>query len=73
MLALAITAKTFGQRPSLLAGVADSVVALDFDIAAAAALYQHEHREPEAEPEVLWDWSESDRTPMKLTRLGVDY
>jgi hypothetical protein len=38
MLAIAATAKTFGQRPSALLGISDSVVALDFDCAAALRL-----------------------------------
>lgn len=74
MLALAVTAKMFGQRPSALAGIGDRVVALDFDICAAVALHWHENPELEAEPEVLWNWAEgNDRKPVKLIRLGVDF
>ncbi len=38
MLALAVTAKTFGQRPSAMLGIADRTVALAVDLAAAAKL-----------------------------------
>jgi hypothetical protein len=38
MLALAVTAKTFGERPSALLGIADRMLALELDLAAAATL-----------------------------------
>ena len=38
MLALAVTAKTFGQRPSALLEIADRLLALELDLAAAATL-----------------------------------
>lgn len=42
LLALAHTAKTFGQRPSSLLRLTDEVIALDFDCAAALVLIQAE-------------------------------
>lgn len=38
MLVLAVTAKTFGARPSALAAIADPLLALELDLAAAALL-----------------------------------
>lgn len=38
MLALAVTAQKFGQRPSRLLGIADRGVALELDTVAALAL-----------------------------------
>lgn len=48
MTALAVTAKTFGQRPSALLGVNDPVLALAIDLAATVKL----HLAAEPEPKV---------------------
>ncbi len=39
---VAVTAQKFGCRPSSLVGLGDSVLALDFDLAAAARLLDME-------------------------------
>lgn len=74
LLAMAITAKTFGQRPSALAGIRDAVLALEFDLASATTIWRQEHAPAEAEPEVLWDWRRGEeRQPVRNVRLGLDY
>jgi hypothetical protein len=47
MLALAATAKTFGQRPSTLMRIEDPVLSLAFDLAAAARLAEESRRASE--------------------------
>lgn len=44
LLALAITANKFGQRPSGILGILDEAIALDFDVAAARCLVKHENQ-----------------------------
>ncbi len=50
MLWLSLTAKLAGQRPSELAGIADEMAALDFDLACAfrMEIYEGETRKTEA-------------------------
>jgi hypothetical protein len=52
MLDLAVIAKEFGQRPSALLGIADPVLALNFDGAALARLIEFRAEMRGAENEV---------------------
>jgi hypothetical protein len=47
MVPLVATAQRFHQRPSALLAIADPVLALNFDLAAAAVLQRVEAREQE--------------------------
>jgi len=62
LLALALTANKFSQRPSALLGLRDETVALDFDIAAAFRLHEFEAENTRAlfgttdsAPDIQWE------------------
>lgn len=48
LLALAVTANSFGQRPSRLLGILDKNIALQIDTAAALALDKREQEQQKA-------------------------
>ena len=56
MVALAVTAKTFGTRPSALLAMEDPMLALELDLAAALALERERQESASSDSRVQEIW-----------------